>query len=159
VTSLWPEIRQTAPAKLQLAEFAPFRLNRLAAAVSEHLSEIYRERFGLEIPEWRVLVTVGEHPDCTAQQVASSARLHKTRVSRAVAALTRRKILERAARSKDAREISLRLSAAGHRLYAQLVPLALERERALLSCMTKRSCADSCAASAASNRSLGLTSE
>jgi hypothetical protein len=87
---------QTAPAKLQLAEFAPFRLNRLAAAVSEHLSEIYRERFGLEIPEWRVLVTVGEHPDCTAQQVASSARLHKTRVSRAVAALTRRRLLERA---------------------------------------------------------------
>src|SRR5271157_4220068 len=81
----------TAAAALQLANFTPFRLNRLAAAVSEHLSEIYRERFGLEIPEWRVLVTVGETPDCTAQQVAGSARLHKTRVSRAVASLTRLK--------------------------------------------------------------------
>jgi DNA-binding MarR family transcriptional regulator len=150
---------QTAPAKLQLAEFAPFRLNRLAAAVSEHLSEIYRERFSLEIPEWRVLVTVGEHPDCTAQQVASSARLHKTRVSRAVAALTRRKILERAPRSKDAREISLRLSAAGHRVYAQLVPLALERERALLSCMNEAQLRGFLRGLGRLERSLGLTSE
>ncbi len=128
--------RDPAAAALQLAKFAPFRLNRLAAAVSEHLSEIYRERFGLEIPEWRVLVTVAEYPGCTAQQVAMSARLHKTRVSRAVASLTRSRLLERAARSSDAREMSLRLSAAGRRLYSQLVPLALDRERRLLSCMS-----------------------
>lgn len=126
-----------AGATLQLAKFAPFRLNRLAAAVSEHLSEIYRERFGLEIPEWRVLVTVAQYPDCTAQQVAGSARLHKTRVSRAVASLTRIKLLERGSRSSDAREISLRLSPAGRRLYAELVPLALDRERTLLSCMSE----------------------
>ncbi len=126
----------TAAVTLQLAKFAPFRLNRLAAAVSEHLSEIYRERFGLEIPEWRVLVTVGQYPDCTAQQVACSARLHKTRVSRAGAALTRKRMLERVALSSYSLEISLRLSPAGRRIYAQLVPLALERERGLLSCMS-----------------------
>jgi DNA-binding MarR family transcriptional regulator len=34
--------------------------------------------------------------------------------------------------------MQLRLSAAGRRMYAQLVPLALRRERALLSCMSAR---------------------
>jgi DNA-binding MarR family transcriptional regulator len=120
---------------LQLSEFVPFRLNRLAAAVSEHLSAIYRERFGLEIPEWRVLVTIGRHSGCTAQRIAASTRMHKTRVSRAVAALRRRALLERAPSAQDARELHLRLTASGRRLYVSLVPLALAREKELLACL------------------------
>jgi len=39
---------------LRLARFVPFRLNRLAGAVSQHLAVIYRGRYGLEVPEWRL---------------------------------------------------------------------------------------------------------
>jgi DNA-binding MarR family transcriptional regulator len=123
--------------ELQLSEFVPFRLNRLAAAVSEHLSVIYRERFGLEIPEWRVLVTIGRHAGCTAQQIVHSTRMHKTRVSRAVAALRRRALLEGAPGTLDAREMHLRLTPSGRRIYASLVPLALARESELLACLRK----------------------
>jgi DNA-binding MarR family transcriptional regulator len=119
-----------------LANFVPFRLNRLADAVSQDLSEIYRDRFGLEIPEWRVLVTVGQRRDCTAQHVAASTRMHKTRVSRAVASLTKRKLIERIACIADGRELRLRLTKAGRKVYEVLVSLALERERALLAKMS-----------------------
>ncbi len=122
-------------AALELADFVPFRLNRLAAAVSDDLSEIYRKRFGLEIPEWRVLVTVGQRGECSAQHIAASTRMHKTRVSRAVAGLEQREFLARAASSRDGRELRLQLTKAGRRAYEVLVPLALERERNLLSCM------------------------
>ncbi|GAC1692327.1 MAG: MarR family transcriptional regulator [Steroidobacteraceae bacterium] len=123
---------------LQLARFVPFRLNRLTAAVSQHLAAAYRGRFALEIPEWRVMATVGQDPNCTAQHVAASTRMHKTRVSRAIAHLVRRRLLARVPRPGDRREMQLRLSASGRRLYAQLVPLALARERALLACMSAR---------------------
>ena len=119
-----------------LANFVPFRLNRLADAVSQDLSEIYRDRFGLEIPEWRVLVTVGQRRECTAQQVAASTRMHKTRVSRAVASLTKRKLIERVACAEDGRELRLSLTKAGYNVYEVLVPLALKRERTLLSKMS-----------------------
>jgi DNA-binding MarR family transcriptional regulator len=114
----------------------PFRLNRLAAAVSQHLSAVYRARFALEIPEWRVMATVGQDLGCTAQHVADSTRMHKTRVSRAIAQLARRGLIERLASERDRRERALRLTRAGRRLYAKLVPLALARERALLACMS-----------------------
>jgi DNA-binding MarR family transcriptional regulator len=126
--------KRTRP--LVLEDFVPFRLNRLADAVSLNLSDIYRDRFGLEIPEWRVLVTVGQAVDCTAQYIAASTRMHKTRVSRAVAALEERKLIERASNEADGRELRLRLAHAGQRMYADLVPLALARESGLLSCLS-----------------------
>jgi len=79
-----------------------------------------------------VLVTVGQRSGCNAQHVAASTRMHKTRVSRAVASLTKRKLLERASCAEDGRELRLRLTKAGLGVYEILVPLALERERALL---------------------------
>jgi DNA-binding MarR family transcriptional regulator len=129
-----PEARLTRAVRaLHLPQFVPFRLNRLAVAVSEYLSAIYRDRFGLGIPEWRVLVTVGPRRGCTAQYIAASTRMHKTRVSRAVAALARRGCIARAPSASDGREVRLKLTPAGRRIYSALVPLALERERTLLS--------------------------
>lgn len=125
-----------APA-LQLERFIPFRLNRLATEVSEHLASIYRERFGLDVPEWRVMATVGPERSCTAQYIASSTRMHKTRVSRAIVHLEEKGLMTRATSPADRREMELRLTQAGRGLYEELVPLALERERALLSCMSK----------------------
>jgi DNA-binding MarR family transcriptional regulator len=125
------------PTALRLAGFVPFRLNRLAAAVSQYLAIIYHDRFALEIPEWRVIATVGESGGCTAQQIATSTRMHKTRVSRALAQLRRRGLIVRHASTRDRRERLLRLTPSGRRLYARLVPLVLARERTLLACMTR----------------------
>jgi DNA-binding MarR family transcriptional regulator len=132
----------SAEPTLELKNFVPFRLNRLASEVSEHLAAIYRERFGLDIPEWRVMATVGPVADdpttgCTAQYIASSTRMHKTRVSRAIAHLEERGLMTRVTRSDDRREMELRLTKAGRRMYCELVPLALERENVLLECLTR----------------------
>jgi len=122
---------------LHLPSFVPFRLNRLAVAVSNYLSVIYRERFELDVPEWRVLVTVGPERGCTAQQIAASTRMHKTRVSRAIAHLEQRGLIERASSSDDRRSMELLLTRTGRRMYQDLIPLALERGRALLACLGK----------------------
>jgi DNA-binding MarR family transcriptional regulator len=126
----------TETPSLHLSNFMPFRLNRLATSVSENLSDVYRRRFGLEIPEWRVIATVGPAWSCTAQHIADSTRMHKTRVSRAITHLVKRDLVERASNVDDRREMELRLTQSGRAMYAELVPLALERERALLSCLS-----------------------
>jgi DNA-binding MarR family transcriptional regulator len=122
---------------LLLAQFLPFRLNRLAEAVSHNLAEIYQQRFGLEIPEWRVLVTLAQRHECTAQHIVLSTRMHKTRVSRAVATLEGRRLIGRALGPTDGREMRLHLTETGKRMYAEVAPLALERERVLLACLSE----------------------
>ena len=122
---------------LELPGFVPYRLNRLAVGVSNHLSDIYRERCGLDVSEWRVMATVGSQHGCTAQHIAQSTRMHKTRVSRAIAHLEARELIERASSAADRRQREVRLTKAGRRMYTELVPLVLERERQLLACLAK----------------------
>jgi len=125
------------PPALLLTNFTPFRLNRLAKGVSDHLAEVYKHKFGLEIPEWRVIATVGPMWSCTAQHIADTTRMHKTRVSRAIANLVKRDLIERTSNADDRREMELRLTKSGRAMYTELVPLALERERALLASLNE----------------------
>ena len=115
----------------------PFRLNRLAAEVSSALSAEYQARYGLDIPEWRVLATLGFRNDaCSAQYIAHCTRTHKSTISRAVTALMKRQIIERVENADDRREFRLRLTRKGTELYEELIPRLLRREQEILSCLS-----------------------
>jgi DNA-binding MarR family transcriptional regulator len=124
-------------ARLDLFRFVPFRLNRLAAEVSAALSSEYQARYGLDIPEWRVLATLGFRAEpCSAQYIAHCTRTHKSTISRAVTALMQRQLVERVENKDDRREFALRLTRKGRALYEELIPRLLRREREIMSCLT-----------------------
>jgi len=115
----------------------PFRLNRLAAEVSAALAIEYQERYGLDIPEWRVLATLGFRNDpCSAQYISDCTRTHKSTISRAVTALLKRRLVERVENADDRREFRLRLTRKGRTLYEELIPRLLSREQDILSCLS-----------------------
>ena len=132
--------QESAPkkaARLDLFRFVPFQLNRLAAEVSSALSAEYAARYGLDIPEWRVLATLGfRHEPCSAQYVADCTRTHKSTISRAVTSLMKRQIIERVENEDDRREFRLRLTRKGVALYEELIPRLLRREQEILSCLS-----------------------
>jgi DNA-binding MarR family transcriptional regulator len=124
---------------LDLFKFVPFRLNRLAAEVSSALSGEYQKRYGLDIPEWRVLATLGFRDDaCSAQYIAHCTRTHKSTISRAVTSLLRRQLVERVENADDRREYALRMTRKGKALYQKLIPRLLRKEQAMLSCLSAR---------------------
>ena len=94
---------------LKLEEFLPYRLNVCASLVSAALSRIYAERYRIGVPEWRVLVTLGQFGMMTAKAIGIHSHMHKTKVSRAVALLERRKLVARRANRTDLREAFLSL--------------------------------------------------
>ena len=123
--------------RLDLFQFVPFRLNRLAAEVSSALSGEYQERYGLDIPEWRVLATLGFRNDaCSAQYIAHCTRTHKSTISRAVTALMKRQMVERVENADDRREFRLRMTRKGKALYEELIPRLLRKEQEILSCLS-----------------------
>jgi DNA-binding MarR family transcriptional regulator len=128
------ESAQKAPsdAALKLEEFLPYRLNVCANLVSQALSRIYAERYKIGVPEWRVLVTLGQFGMMTAKGIGGHSCMHKTKVSRAVALLERRKLVVRRANRDDLREAFLSLTPAGRDIYSELAPIALDFVQKLL---------------------------
>jgi DNA-binding MarR family transcriptional regulator len=110
---------------LKLEDFLPHRLNVLSSLVSQALTRVYG-RYGIGIPEWRVLVTLGEHGVMTGKAVGAQTHMHKTKVSRAVAQLEERKLVARRANRADLREAFLTLTPAGRAVYEELAPRALD---------------------------------
>ncbi len=110
--------------RLELDTFLPYRLNVLASVVSQGLSSIYAERYGLGIPEWRVLATLGQFGSMTAKDIGAHSHMHKTKVSRAIASLTKRRFVHRRINRRDLREAFVSLTREGEAIYADLVPIA-----------------------------------
>ena len=119
-------------AALKLDQFLPYRLNVCSALVTQALSRIYAGRYKIGVPEWRVLVTLGEFDMMTAKAIGHHSHMHKTKVSRAVAMLERRKLVSRRTNRDDLREAFLSLTPAGREVYNELAPAALEFVRQLL---------------------------
>ena len=123
------------PDTIDLDHFLPYRLSVLTNLVSSAIADAYRRRFGLGVPEWRVLAVLARHPGLSAAEVAERTRMDAVAVSRAVARLLGAGRLRRAVSRDDRRRSVLSVSAAGAAVYREVAPIALGYERELLACL------------------------
>jgi DNA-binding MarR family transcriptional regulator len=122
---------------LHLEAFMPYRLNVLAATVSEGLARVYSARFGIDIPGWRVIATLGQLGATTAKAIGHHTHMHKTKVSRAIADLEKRGFVRRSPNLGDKREAFVSLVDAGRKVYEDIVPLAKDYQAQLLSVLSE----------------------
>jgi DNA-binding MarR family transcriptional regulator len=125
------EAKLVDDAPLKLEHFLPYQLNVVSSLVSQALSRVYARRYGIGVPEWRVVVTLGQYGVMTAKAVGAHTHMHKTKVSRAVTLLEKRRLVTRRANRDDMREAFLSLTAAGRAVYEEVAPHALDFARRL----------------------------
>ena len=120
------------PTQIELERFLPYRLSVLSNQISDAIAAAYQERFGLTIPEWRVIAVLARYPGLSAREVSHRTRMDAVAVSRAVCKLVSAGRVKRDVADSDRRRSMLRLSRAGTRVYAVVAPLALQYERELI---------------------------
>ena len=118
--------------ELILENFLPYRLAILSHTVSSLIARVYDKRFGLTIPEWRVIAIVGRFPGLSAVEVAERTMLDKVAVSRAVTKLIKAGRIDREFAGADKRRSILTLSEDGRKVHDEIAPLALAMEEDLL---------------------------
>lgn len=118
------------PPRLKLAAFTPYRIVALGQRMSEALGAAYRSE-GISIPEWRVMAAVAQAASVAARDVVAITPMDKMAVSRAVAALERKGLIERE-QSRDKRVSTLKLTAKGETLFQRIAAIALKYEESLL---------------------------
>jgi len=124
-------------ALLDLEQFLPYRLSVLSNRVSGNIAKLYGDRYGLAIPEWRVMAVLGRFPGLSAGEVANRTAMDKVAVSRAVARLLERGFIKRETHGDDRRRSVLALSAAGFEVYETIAPLVIEITRKLMSVLSE----------------------
>jgi len=117
---------------LRLDSYLPYRLSVASNAVSRLIARAYEDRFGLTIPQWRLIAVLAEDGPLTQQAIGARTVMDKVTVSRATQGLVKRRLVERAPHDADGRSHHLALSKAGERLYSEISPVALEYEARLL---------------------------
>lgn len=118
--------------ELLLEKFLPYRLAILSHSVSNSIATVYARRFGLTIPEWRVIVILGRYPGLSAVEVAERTLMDKVAVSRAVTRLIKKGRIDRQFADADRRRSILTLSEKGKTVLDEISPLALGIEDTLL---------------------------
>ena len=115
-----------------LTDFLPYLLNQAAEAASLDFQREYKARYGMLRTEWRVLFHLGRYGDMSARDIVERAMIHKTKVSRAVAALEERRFLTREGVEEDRRREVLSLTPQGREAFDVLTGLAEAHDAALL---------------------------
>ncbi|WP_304165333.1 MarR family winged helix-turn-helix transcriptional regulator [Phenylobacterium aquaticum] len=121
------------PGDLKLDAYLPYRLSVASNAVSGLIARAYEDRFGLTIPQWRLICVLAEDGGLTQGAVVARTGMDKVTVSRAAQGLAKRRLVQRADHHADGRSHFLALSQEGARLHAEIAPLALAYEAALIS--------------------------
>jgi DNA-binding MarR family transcriptional regulator len=121
---------------VDLQRFFPYRLARLADAVSRATAQVYAERFALSRDEWRVLAALAQLGEVRTAAVMESSTLDKMQVSRAAGRMERAGLLARSPDPEDGRGHLLRLTPRGRALHARVVPMVQAREAFLLEALT-----------------------
>ena len=120
----------------RLADFLPYLLSVTSNAVSDRIADEYRVRFGLKIPEWRVMAVLGDAGPATQRDLVGATRMDKVAVNRACKVLAERGLINRSPNAQDGRSHHLELTPAGRGIHGEIMPIALDMERKLFAPLT-----------------------
>lgn len=107
-----------------LDDFLPYQLAVAAQRVSREFSTLYKEKYGLTIPEWRVLAHLSQVSQVSVREIVDRVDMDKPKVSRAAARLEAAGYIAKHASTTDRRLVELSLTDRGRGLMVELVPIA-----------------------------------
>ena len=116
----------------ELEKFLPYLLNQAAEASSLTFEKVYKAKYGMLRTEWRVLFHLGLYGRLTASEIGTRAKMHKTKISRAVHRLTEQRMVTRDRDTDDRRLEHLTLTKKGTAAYIDLRGVAQRYEEDLV---------------------------
>lgn len=122
---------------LDLDRYVPALVTFIANKLSRSATVLYQKRFAVNITEWRIIALLAIEPAISAARICQVIGFDKGPVSRTLAAMESRGLVAIKADREDGRTYAISLTAKGAATHDKVIAAALERERRLLSCLSK----------------------
>jgi DNA-binding MarR family transcriptional regulator len=120
---------------LDLDRYVPALITFIANKLSRSATVLYQERFGVNVTEWRILALLAIEPAISAARICHVIGYDKGPVSRTLATMEDSGLVSIRTDKHDGRSHAISLTPKGQSTHDQVIALALERERRLLSCL------------------------
>ena len=112
----------------RLGNFLPYLLSITSNSISRRIADEYETRFGLNIPEWRVMAVLGDAGAMTQRDLVCATAMDKVAVNRACKSLEDRALVVRKPNALDGRSHHLELTGQGRDVHAEVMVIALDME-------------------------------
>lgn len=107
-----------------LDRFLPYQFNVVAGRLSRGFAELYRDRFGISVAEWRVVAHLSQSGTVSVREIHARVDMDKSKVSRAAARLETAGYLTKRQSATDKRLVELTLTDSGRQMVAEIAGLA-----------------------------------
>ncbi|WP_439358573.1 MarR family winged helix-turn-helix transcriptional regulator [Bradyrhizobium sp. DASA03007] len=121
---------------LHLDRYVPGLLLWLTNKLAGSASQVYRRQFGINVVEWRILSYLAVYQTGTGAQMSQLMGGDKAGLSRGAAALLDKNLIK--SQQGAGRNLEFMLTARGRALHDRVVRLALARQDALLTGLSKK---------------------
>ncbi|MFV2033687.1 MAG: MarR family winged helix-turn-helix transcriptional regulator [Halocynthiibacter sp.] len=122
-----------------LDEFLPYQLAVAASRISRAYARIYQQKFGITIPEWRVVAHLSQAGAVSVREIHARVDMDKSKVSRAAGRLEAAGYVTKRVNDIDRRLVELALTDRGLEMIKQLTPIAKRFEADILAQLGERS--------------------
>ncbi|MGI1661945.1 MarR family winged helix-turn-helix transcriptional regulator [Palleronia sp. KMU-117] len=111
-----------------LEGFLPYQLAVAAERVSREFARTHQKRFGISIPEWRVLAYLSRVDAVSVREIHARVEMDKSKISRAASRLEAAGYVSKQVNNGDRRLVELSLTEAGRALVDKVLPEAMTYE-------------------------------
>jgi DNA-binding MarR family transcriptional regulator len=128
------EIANTGAVPLE--DLLSYQICILAKLIERTSASELDKAYELGVAEWRVLAQLSVRSPSTVRWIAARMRVDRAEVSRAAAALIRRRLARREADPRDARSVLFSVTESGRALYRAIMPLRVALHERLIAALT-----------------------
>ena len=125
-------------ADLALDQFVTFRLLRLTNQLNRQAIRILAQCTELRLPEWRCLAIIDAYGSQQVNQIAARLSADKGLISRSLASLEAAGLVVMARNTRDRRQVTAALTAAGKGTVDRVMPIMNQRQNHLLGALSAR---------------------
>ena len=122
-------------AEFVLEDFLPYQLAVLANRVSDGFSQLYRQKFGISVPEWRVVAHLSQAEKVSIREVYKQVEMDKSKASRAAARLVEAGYVSKKVNADDRRLVELSLTPKGRAMVREIGPMGQAFQARVLDCL------------------------
>lgn len=116
----------------KLTDSFPYILNRVGVRMGELFSRRIAS-YGVSLPMYRVMAALWETPDQRLNDLAAMTTVELSTLSRLIGSMEKLDLVSRSRLENNARTVAINLTARGHKLVEELMPIAQHFEAVAVS--------------------------